>query len=156
MTAAGSDARKMRSLGSLRSVLRSSLLPISNSDRIKRSANHVVTYTGQILYASATDQYNGVLLQVVANARDISRNLDSIRQTHARDFPQRRVRLLRGLRIHTSANSALLRTSLQSRTRRFESRRLSSGTNQLVERRHALSSSSAILCANPRTLSRPP
>src|SRR5208337_3090320 len=118
-------------------VLRASLVTARDAGRVKRSAYHVITHAGQILYTAPADQHNRVLLQVMANTRDIRRHFDSIRQPNARYFTQRRVRLLRRLGIHARAHSALLRTRLQSRTRRLIPGPLAAKFHQLIKRRHS-------------------
>src|SRR5204862_6770491 len=97
----------------LRSIRRSPLLAIGNPDRVECSANHVITHTRKIFYAATADQHNRVLLQVVPDTGNIGRDFNPVGQPHTRHFAQRRIRLLGGLRIHTGANSTLLRTTLQ-------------------------------------------
>src|ERR1700682_4455859 len=70
----------------LGAVLRAPLVAPRNAGRIQRSAHHVITHSRQILHTSSADQHNRVLLQVMANARDIRRHFNSICQTNARHF----------------------------------------------------------------------
>ena len=91
----------------------------------------------QILHPAPADQHNRVLLQVMANARNIRRHFDAIGQADARHFAERRVRLFRSLGIHTRAHAALLRTRLQSRTRRLIPGPLAAKFHQLIKRRHS-------------------
>src|SRR5205814_2497061 len=90
----------------------------------------------QVLYTTATDQNDGVFLQVVADTGDVSRYLNPIGQTHTCNFAQGRIRLLGCGRIHASANASFLRTLLQCRTTRFVPRFLSSLSNELIKSRH--------------------
>src|SRR5215831_18021334 len=83
-------------LGAFRAVLRATLLSIRHTDRIQRTADDVVAHPGQILYATASHQNNGVFLQVVSDARDVRCHFHTVRQPYARHFSQGRVRLLRG------------------------------------------------------------
>src|SRR5438093_1143056 len=99
-------------LGSLGSVLRSSLHPSLNSDGVERAADDVIANARQILDAAAANEHQRVLLQVVADTRNVGRHLDAVRQPHARDFSQRGVRLLRCLREDANADAALLRAVL--------------------------------------------
>jgi len=159
MTAAGSrfaHARKTRSLRSLGSVLRSSLLPIGDAYRIERSPDHVIAHTGQIFHAATADQHNRVLLQIVANPRNVGRHLDTIRQPHTRHFTQRGVRFLGSLRVHARTYASLLRTSLQRRAGRLIPRPLAASFHQLIKGWHSLSCcSSQLTSAHPqRGLSR--
>src|SRR3984893_9776742 len=127
----------LRLLLALSAVLRAPLVAPRNAGRIQRSAHHVITHSRQILHTSSADQHNRVLLQVMANARDIRRHFNSIRQTNARHFAKRRVRLLRRLGVHARAHAALLRTRLQSRTRRLVPGPLTAKFHQLIKSRHS-------------------
>src|SRR5271169_3962302 len=84
--------RRRAGLGPLGAVLRTSLLTVFDTGRIQGSANNVIANAGEILHAAAPHEHDGVLLQVVADARDIGGDLDSIGQTHARHFAERGVR----------------------------------------------------------------
>src|SRR5882757_3855103 len=90
-------------LGPLRSILRAALHAVRDPDSVKGSANHVITHSWQVLHAAPADQHNRVLLQVVTDARDISRHFNSVGQPDAGDFPQGRVRLFRRLCVDTRA-----------------------------------------------------
>ncbi len=96
----------LRSLGS---VLGATLLAIRNTDSIESAANNVIAHARQIFYAASANEHNRVLLQIVADAWDVSRNFDLIGQAHARNLAQSRVRLLGRLRVNTCADAAFLR-----------------------------------------------
>src|SRR5712692_5872016 len=128
---------RRRCLGPLRSIFRTSLLAVFHTRGIQRSAHDVIAHSRQILHAATAHQHDGVLLQVVANAGNISRHFNRIRQPHARHFAQRRVRLLRRLRVHANAHAALLRTSRQRRRLRLHPDRFTSHSYQLRKRRHS-------------------
>ena len=49
-------------LRAFRSVLRAALPPVSHSRRIQNAPDGVITNTGKILYASPTNQYDGMFL----------------------------------------------------------------------------------------------
>src|SRR5438309_718487 len=85
---------------------------IGNTPRGQRAADYVIAHARQILNATASDEHDRVLLQVVADTRNVSRNFNPVREPDARDFSQRRVRLLRCLGIDTSTDPSLLRASL--------------------------------------------
>jgi len=72
----------------------------------------VVTNTGEVTYTAASDEDDGVLLQVVSDAGDIGGCLDTVGQTDSRDLTQSGVRLLRGSRGNLGANASLLRAVL--------------------------------------------
>src|SRR5215468_11007585 len=111
-------------LRALRAVLRSALLPVRDARRIQRSTHHVIAHAGQVLHAAAADEHNRVLLQVVADAWNVRRHFDPVRQPHARNLAQRRVRLFRSLSVNARTHSPLLGTGLQRRTRCFVARPL--------------------------------
>src|SRR6267154_3340300 len=104
---------RRRGLGPLRAVFRSSLLAVLHARGVQRSAHDVIPHSRQILHAATAHQHDGVLLQVVADAGNISRHFNGIRQANARHFAQRRVRFLRRLRVHANAYTALLRAARQ-------------------------------------------
>ena len=142
MTARGSDAAKAPSLSgsrlrALRPVLRPALLANRHANRIQRSTHNVVTNTRQILNTAAADEHNRVLLQVVADARNVGRNLDPVGQTNARNLAQRRVRLLGRLGVNAGADAAALgRTLLRGAGGLITSGRAAL-LDELMERRHS-------------------
>ena len=64
---------------------------------------------GRSLHAAAAHEHDGVLLEVVADARDVGRDLHLVRQLHAGDLAQRRVGLLGRHRPDLEADTTLLR-----------------------------------------------
>src|SRR3546814_18194476 len=82
----------------LRAVLGAALLAVAYTLKVKRAANDVVTHTRKIFYAAAAHEHNGVLLQVVTFAADVSPDFLAIAQTHTCDLTQGRVRFLRSFR----------------------------------------------------------
>src|SRR5439155_2318616 len=105
-------------------------------DRVERAADDVIADARQILHAAAADEHERVLLQVVADARDVRRDFDAVRQPHARHFSERGVRFLRRLSEHANADAALLRAVLQRRALRLAHDLLPAGTNKLTDCRH--------------------
>ena len=112
------------------------LLAIRNTDRIERSANHVVAHARQVLHAAATNQHDRVLLQIVTNTRDVGRDFDPVGQANASHLAQRRIWLLGRLRIHAGANPTLLRRTLERRAGRLVLDLLASFANKLIYCRH--------------------
>ena len=106
-------------LRAFRSVLRAALPPISHSRCIQNAPDGVITNTGQILYASPTNQHDGMLLEIVALATDVTSNLKAIRQSYSGDLPERRIRLLRSGCIHSRTHPPFLRGLPQRRHSRF-------------------------------------
>src|SRR5205085_12893 len=123
-------------LGALRAVFRTSLHASLDADRIERASDDVVAHAREILDAAAADEHQRVLLQVVADARDVGRHLDAVGQPDARDLAQRRVRLLRGLGEDADADAALLRAVLQRGALRLADDLLAPGADELTDGRH--------------------
>src|SRR5256885_13760955 len=123
----------LRALGP---VFRTSLHAARNADRVERAADDVIAHARQILHAAAADEHERVLLQVVADAGNVGRHLDAVRQPDARDFSQRRVRLLRGLSEDAHAHTALLRAVLQRGALRLADDLLPPGAHKLTDSRH--------------------
>src|SRR5258707_14908293 len=78
----------------LHAVLRARLLAIAHAGRVERAADHLVAHARQVLDAAPAHEHHRVLLQVVALARDVGRDLDRARDTDTRNLAQSRVRLL--------------------------------------------------------------
>src|SRR5260363_112936 len=76
-------------LGAFRTVFGARLLAILHTLRIQRAAHHVVAHARQILHATAADQHNRVLLQIMAFAANIRNDLKTVCQSHLRHFAQR-------------------------------------------------------------------
>jgi hypothetical protein len=91
-----------------------------------------------------------VFLQIVTNAGNVGRNLDSVCQSHTSDFSQRRVWFLRRLRIDARADTSFLRRTLKRRTGRFVLNLLATFANKLIDSRHLFSSLPDSLLASRR------
>src|SRR6476619_2297391 len=98
----------------LGAVAAASLLAVLHALGVERAADDLVADTGKVLHTAAAHEHDRVLLQVVADTRDVGRDLDAAGQAHAGDLPQRGVRLLRGGRVDTRAHPASLGRTLQS------------------------------------------
>src|ERR1700730_5343632 len=125
----------LRALGS---VLRASLHPALDADGVERPAHDVIANAREILDAATTNQDQRMLLQIVADTRNVRRDLDAVGQPHAGHFSQRRVRLLWRLGEDTHADAALLRAVLQGRTLRLADDLLPSVPHKLADGRHNL------------------
>src|SRR6478735_1558509 len=99
----------------LGAVAAAGLLTVLHALGVERAADDLVADTGEILHPAAADEHDGVLLEVVTDARDVGRDLDTARQAHAGDLAEGGVRLLRGGRVDAGADAAALRGSLQGR-----------------------------------------
>src|SRR6266542_2200973 len=76
-------------LGTLRAVLGTALFTIGDTGGVERAAHNVITHTWQIFYTTTAHQHYRVLLQLVAFTGNISRDFDTIGQTHTRNLAQR-------------------------------------------------------------------
>src|ERR1700753_1293121 len=143
----------------LRAVLAASLLAVADTLGVERTANDLVTDAGEVLHPAATHEHDRVLLQVVADAGDVSGHLGLAAELHTSDLAQRGVRLLGGSGVHARAHAAPLRASLQRRRLGLARLRLAALSDQLLDRGHrflplpstalaaAPSSSTAFVCA---------
>src|ERR1700722_15975354 len=79
----GSGASSRRTAGPLRgtsglllgAVARTRLVALSHAGRVERATNHLVPHTGKVLDPATTHQHDGVLLEVMAHARDVRTDL---------------------------------------------------------------------------------
>ena len=95
-------------LRTLLTVLGTGLHTAIHTLGIERTADDVVTHAGEVPDTAAADQNDGVLLQVVADAGDISGHFVAVRQADTRDLTQSGVRLLRGGGSDCGADASLL------------------------------------------------
>src|SRR3954451_16362460 len=102
------ERRGIRPLLLLDAVLATALLAVGHAGGVQRAAHDLVAHARQILDAAATHEHDGVLLQVVALARDVGGDLDRAGDPHTGDLAQRRVRLLRRGRVDAGADAAAL------------------------------------------------
>src|SRR5437868_15395606 len=99
----------------LRAVLGAALAPVADAGGVEPPADHLVAVARQVLDAAAADEHDRVLLQVVPLARNVGADLHAVRQPHAGNLAQRRVRLLRRLRHDARAYTPLLRSAAEGR-----------------------------------------
>ena len=78
-----------------------------------------------------------MLLQVVADARNVGGDLDAVGQADTRNLAQRRVRLLGGLGVDASANTAALGRTLKRRAGGLLTGGRAALLDELMERRHS-------------------
>src|SRR5579875_1491701 len=104
-----------RSLFALCPVAATGLLAAADTLGVQRTADDLVADTGKVLHPAATDEHDRVLLQVVADTRDVRRHLDAAGEPHPGDLAQRRVRLLGRRRVDARAHAAPLRAALEGR-----------------------------------------
>src|SRR6266540_4636692 len=78
----------------LRAVEAAAALAVLDPRGVERAADDVVLHRRQVGHRAALDEDDGVLLEVVADARDVGRDLHAVRQADAGDLTEGRVRLL--------------------------------------------------------------
>src|SRR5918911_1782652 len=83
--------RGMSALLLLRAVAAASLLAVADALGVQRAADDLVAHAGQVLHTTAAHEHHRVLLQVVADARDVGRHLDAAGEADGGDLGQRRV-----------------------------------------------------------------
>src|SRR3954464_5246612 len=103
----------MSALLLLGAVAAAGLLAVLDALGVQGAADDLVADTGEVLHPAAANEHDRVLLEVVTNARDVRRDLDAARQTHAGDLAESGVRLLRGGGVDAGAHTASLGRTLQ-------------------------------------------
>lgn len=139
-------------LRTLCTIFGTRLLAVLDALRIEYAAKHVVTHTGKVAYATATDKHNAVLLKVVAFAWDIGNNFALVRQANLRNLTQSRVRLFRGRCVNAGANAALLGILLHRRDLGLGLLRSPALADQLVNRWHIFTFIKRLLWMGSRIL----
>src|SRR5436305_4472678 len=97
----------------LRAVTGTALTAVLDAGDVARAAHDRVANTTEVLRAAAAHEHDRVLLQVVALAGDVARDLDAGCEADARDLAQRRVRLTGRHGEDTGADTAPLGRTLQ-------------------------------------------
>src|SRR6266511_3718428 len=92
----------------LRAIEAATALAVLDPGGVERAADDVVLHRGEVRHRAALDEDDGVLLEVVADPRDVGRDLHAVGQADAGDLAERRVRLLRGHGADDGADAALL------------------------------------------------
>src|SRR6185312_17565428 len=76
----------------LGAVLAATLFAVVDALQVERATDDVIADTRQVFDAAATDQHDGVLLQVVAFAADVCPDFVAIRKTDTSNLAQGGVR----------------------------------------------------------------
>src|ERR1022692_414399 len=129
----------MSALLLLRAVTTAGLLAVADALGIEGASDDLVANSGEITYPATTDEHDGVLLQVVADARDVGGDLDLAGQPDAGDLAQRRIGLLRGGRVDARADAPALGTALKRRGVVLGYLVLAALSDQLLDRGHRVS-----------------
>src|SRR3954471_15169841 len=128
----------MSALLLLRAVTAAGLLAVADTLGVQRTADDLVPHAREVLHTTAAHQHDRVLLQVVADARDVGGDLDPAREPHAGHLAQRRVRLLGGRGVDARAHAATLGAALERRGLGLLDLVLAALTDQLLDRGHQL------------------
>src|ERR671915_1628471 len=86
--------RGMSALLLLRAVAAARLLTVPDALRVERAPDDLVANAREVLHPAAAHEHDRVLLQVVADARDIGRDLDPAGQPDTGNLAERGVGLL--------------------------------------------------------------
>ena len=100
-------------LCALCSVFGASLVPAVNTEGVVAAADHVVSHAWKISYTSATNEHDGVLLEVVAFAADVGGNFLAVGQANSSNLTKCRVWLLWRYRSYLKAHATLLRAGVE-------------------------------------------
>src|SRR5688572_19741404 len=95
----------------LGAVAAAGLLAVLHALGVQRASDDLVADAGEILHPAAAHEHDRVLLQVVADARDVRRDLDATGEPDTGDLAQRGVRLLRGGGVDAGAHPPALRAA---------------------------------------------
>jgi hypothetical protein len=75
-----------RLVGSLSTVAAASLLTAADAERIKDASDHLIANTRQVTDSTTANKNDGVFLQVVPFARDVSRYFLTVRKADTSHF----------------------------------------------------------------------
>src|SRR5258707_5552250 len=105
----------MSALLLLRAVTAAGLLAVADALGVQRATDDLVAHAGQVPHPPAAHQHDGVLLEVVAHAGDVGRDLDVAGEPDPRHLAERRARLLGRGRVDARADPAALGAGLDCR-----------------------------------------
>src|SRR5918993_4508277 len=130
----------------LRAVTAASLLAALHALRVERTADDLVADAGEVLHPAAAHEHDRVLLQVVADSRDVRRHLDAAGEADAGDLAQCGVGLLGRGRVDAGADAAPLRAALEGRRLGLLDLVLAALADQLLDGGHEPPSVSVSCC----------
>src|SRR5690606_15140177 len=130
----------LRGIGSaflLGAVTATGLLAVAHTGGVEGAADDLVANARQVLHATAAHEHDRVLLQVVALAGDVGRDLDAAGEAHAGDLAQCRVGLLGRVGEHARAHTTALRRALEGRRLGLGRLGLAALADQLLDGGHS-------------------
>src|SRR5919206_3466884 len=99
----------------LGAVARAGLPAVADALGVEGAADDLVADAGKVLHPAAADEHDGVLLQVMPDARDVGGDLDAAGQADPAHLAQGRVGLLGRGRVDARADPPPLGRALQRR-----------------------------------------
>lgn len=124
-------------LALLGTILGASLFAIVDAEAVECTANNMVTHTGKVTHTAAANEHNGVFLEVVTFATDVSGDFLAVGQANTSDLSQRGVWFFRCCRLNRQTNTTALRATVHITSLRYLDRSLAWITDELIDRRHA-------------------
>src|ERR687897_1260378 len=121
----------------LGAVAGAGLLAVADPGGVEGAADDLVADAREVLHPAAADEHDRVLLEVVALAGDVGRDLDATGQPHAGDLAERGVGLLGRMGEHASAHAAALGRALERRRLHLRRLRLAALADQLLDGGHS-------------------
>src|SRR5215207_533535 len=137
----------------LGAVARAGLPAVADALGVEGAADDLVADAGKVLHPAAADEHDGVLLQVVAYARDVGGDLDAAGQPDAADLAQGRVGLLGRSRVDARADPPPLGRALQRRGLGLLDLALAALADQLGDRWQSLLLADCSCCSFNSTVS---
>ena len=138
-------SRKSLLLRPFCTVFGTGLFPAVDTKGIQRTANDVITDTRQVFHSTASNEDDGVFLQIVALTSDVGDDLLTICQTHFGNLTKSGVRLLRRPRVNLQTNTPALRAFIEGGRLRLGRLVFSPLANELVDSGHNVSVSCKII-----------
>src|SRR5262245_51449429 len=129
----------MSALLLLRAVAAAGLLTVADTLGVQRTTNDLVPDAGQVTDPPATHQHDRVLLQVVADTRDVGGDLKAAHEPDTGHLAQGRVGLTRGSGVHARAHATTLRAALERRRLALARLGLAALADQLLDGGHRVS-----------------
>jgi len=121
---------------------------------IERATNDVVADTWKVFDPAATDEHDGVFLEVVAFTADVGDDFEAIGEADFGDLTESRVGFFRRPRHDLETDAAALRTVHESWGLRLLGRSEASLANELIDGRHDFLRCSGFLWGQAGTTTR--
>ena len=100
---------------------------------VEGTTDDVISYARQVSYSTTSYQNDAVLLQIVADTRNIDGTFHTVYKSYSCDLAERGVRLLRRSRRNGQAYASLLRALLHDRNNALFNLLFTALSNQLID-----------------------